>query len=270
MKKILFASCVMVVGLASMAQKLPPMPVVPPPPDPMAMNKNPGFVRATGGMIEIKTEGKSFLFADARKEKGGLSATINQMKSFCRIMFEVRDISPIAATYAEAKKLLSGNVGAVAVIVDGGADDPVLNVFPENRVSILNVTPLRKDATAMQYESRLHKELWRALCFAAGGAVSGMDRCVMNTILDPSDLDRLGCSMAGPVAVGGINQTAKRYGFGNKEVLAYISACKRGIAPKPANEAQQKIWDRVQKEKAEALKEPASPIKIKYDPKKGK
>lgn len=270
MKKLSIVMGCAMLGVVAWSQKMPPMPVVPPPPDPMKMNENPAFVNATGGMIEIKRDGSCFLFADARKEKGGLTSTVNQMKSFCRIMFEVKEVPSSVCSYAEAKKLLTKDVGAVAVIVDGDPDGPVLSAFPENRIAILNVTPLRKDATALQYESRLHKELWRALCFSAGGAVSGMDRCVMNTILDPADLDKLGCSMAGPVAVGGINQTAKRFGFGSKEVVAYISACKRGIAPKPANEAQQKIWDKVQKEKNEALKEPTSPIKIKYNPKKGR
>lgn len=239
--------------------------------DPMKMNENPKFVKATGGMVEINQPGSYFLFADARKERSDFSAVLTKMRETCRMEFKTRESKVEGCPYKVAASLLKEkDVGAVALVLEGAIEDPVLSVYPENKISILNVTPLKSGVSADLFAERLQKELWRAMCFAAGGASSGIDMCVMNTVLDVKDLDGLQCLMAGPVAVGGINRTAKRYGFGRHYVMPYRSACMKGIAPEPANEAQRAIWDLVMKEKKEATKEPTSPIKIKFDPKRGK
>ena len=263
--------CVAVCGAAVFAMaQMPPMPVVERR-DPMEMNKNPKFVKATGGMIEISQPGKCFLFADARKEKSDLTPALGKMREACRMTFVVREEKVEGCAYKAGVNLLKGDdVGAVAIIRDGAEDEPVLSAYPENKICVLNVTPLKAGASDSVYRDRLEKELWRAMCFAAGGASSGIDQCVMNTVLAPADLDTIPCLMAGPVAVAGINRTAKRYGFGRHYVMPYRSACLKGIAPKPANEAQEAVWNQVMKQKKEATKEPSAPIKIKFDPKQGR
>lgn len=258
-----------VASLAAFANN-PLLPVAPRN-DPMKMNENPKFVKATGGMVEISQPGTAFVFADARAAKSDISSVLAKMRDICRMEFVTRETKVDGCPYKQAKALLDDkSVGAVALVREGAADEPVLSSYPEDKVCVLNVTPLKVGADDKLYSERLEKELWRAMCFAAGGCSSGVDQCVMNTVLSRKDLDDIPCLMAGPVAIGGIGRTAKRYGFGRHYVMPYRSACMKGIAPKPANEAQEAIWNLVMKEKKEATKEPTAPMKIKFDPKKGR
>ena len=103
------------------------------------------------------------------------------------------------------------------------------------------------------------------MCFAAGGTNSGTPYCVMRTVLSPADLDAIETMTASPNATGGISNGYKKFGFGYIRKSTYMGACRQGWAPAPTNEYQKAIWDRVNKERAEATKNPTNPMKIKFD-----
>jgi len=55
----------------------------------------------------------------------------------------------------------------------------------------------------------------------------------------------------------------KALGVKPAEKTTYRKACREGWAPAPTNEVQQAIWDKVHQI-------PANPMKIEFDPKKGR
>ena len=274
MRKVIFTT-VSIACLAAVGQMMPPSPQEALASRPQVdLNKNPRFVKATGGLITIKKPGSSFLFADACgiKDEEVLSDVLATITKTSRIPAECKPFEYKGGCAFKAAKeaLASGKYGAVAFAYAGKEDEPVLVDFPEDRVCLLNVTPFKKGVDAGKYSKRLESELWRAFCYAAGGANSGLSACVMRPIFKPEDLDVLECRMASPGALQGVVNSAKKYGFGSSQQTTYVSACRAGTAPEPTTPEQKAVWDRVAKEKAEAMKEPTKPMKIKFDPKKGR
>jgi hypothetical protein len=60
-----------------------------------------------------------------------------------------------------------------------------------------------------------------------------------------------------------INENLQALGMASERKVPYVKACKEGWAPAPTNEFQKAIWDKVHST-------PKNPMKIEFDPKKGK
>ena len=239
--------------------------------DMMHLNNIPEFVKATGGIVEVKTAGTAFLFVDATKERVDFSNAMAKMREQCLIPFEVKYVShKEGCLYNAARSMLDlKKHGALVYIYDGAADEPTLVAYPENRITILNVTPLRV-GDANRFRGRYIKELWRALCFAAGGATTGVPMCVMKAVLSVDDLDEMKCAMASPPATSGITQAAPKYGFMTISQMTFYDALKNGYSLKPTNDVQRAVAEKAKKDREEALKNPSKPMKIKFDKKQGK
>lgn len=226
------------------------------------------YMRISGGMLEVTLPGKPFVFVDMRADTNvDVRATAWKVGNSSRIRSEYMRSVDSAKPYDVAKKLCDAGVaGAVTVIYDGDATDPILVAYPENRTSLVNVTPIKSS----NYEKRLIREMWRGYAYAAGGTSSPTDMCVMQQVLSLADLDAIQCDMAYPGVTGQIVNNAGKFGFAKIMKGSYRGACKQGWAPPPTNEYQRAIWEATQKEKAEATKEPTAPLKIKFDKNKGK
>lgn len=236
--------------------------LTPPPDRPISLSKSKVLLKRTGGFLTRRLPGASFVFADLRIVPSFPEDEIKAIQESCQIPVERqvikdRNKSPIQV----ATELLQNTqkVGGVAVLFNGAANQPVLTVFPENRITLINVTPLADKVSQQVYQDRLIKEMWRAISYTAGGTSSSTPYCVMQTILQPSDLDTLKCSMANPEVTGQISNNAKRFGFGTIITSTYRSACKEGWAPAPTNEYQRAIWERVKSDKERG---PTNGIKI--------
>ena len=81
-------------------------------------------------------------------------------------------------------------------------------------------------------------------------------------IFEISDLDHVGEFIPGDTAENCRKLLAKR-GVYPKRYVTYRAACIRGWAPAPTNAAQKAVWDKVR-----AI--PKNPMKIEFDPKKGR
>lgn len=221
------------------------------------------MVRATGGWISRTTEGAHILLADARADTTDIESVRKEMEDMCRIPVRVGKaktggVSP----YADAISLVSRDVGLVVFAYEGAADAPALSVYPENRVALVNVTPLMAGVDRAKGLGRIERELWRALVYVGGGLLSTMPS-VMRPVFSPKDLDGIECRMANPMETAMINMCAGATGLARIQRTTYRNACRQGWAPQPTNEFQQAIWDEVRQL-------PSKPIKIEFDPKKGK
>lgn len=226
------------------------------------------FMRMSGGYLEVTLPGKPFMFLDLRKDLSvGISDFTKGIGNSSRILTDYSHAEMMATPYQSGRFLIdSGKAAAVAVVYEGDVNDPVLVAYPENRMATINVTPLKHS----NYAKRLERELWRAYVYAAGGTTSPTEMCVMQPVLTLKDLDEIQCDMAFPGMTGQIVSHASKYGFAKIMKGTYRGACKMGWAPPPTNDYQKAIWESVKKEKAEATKEPTSPMRIKFDKKKGK
>ena len=168
--------------------------------------------------------------------------------------FSIRDLS------TKAKEL---GAGSVVFIVD----DPTLPmslVSIETRAGLVNVAALAADnPNPALLTRRTCKMIGRVSMLASGGAESSSPTSDLQPVTNLKELDiNEGQGDEVYVMMGVISGMAKA-GVTAERRMTYLQACKAGIAPEPTNAVQKAIWDEVRKL-------PEKPIKIEFDPKKGK
>jgi len=160
-----------------------------------------------------------------------------------------------------ASEVMKSMKGSVAIFLIDDAKQPMSLVAMEERWAILNVSKLvEKQTPDSAKELRLRKELSR-ICKALFSGVS----------IEPNSKavqcgDDITSGTTEPIdahALITIIRGMPSYGLIAPKTVPYYRACQEGWAPEPTNDVQKSIWDKVH-----AV--PATPMKIEFDPKKGR
>ena len=137
-----------------------------------------------------------------------------------------------------------------------------LAIFPESFKAVVNVKALAADgASASVVEERVGKELVRAGLFLMGSGYA-MYNCFAMPVTSLSELDALTARAPTPETMLHL-RGMRRIGVKEIRFATYRQACREGWAPQPTNDVQKAIWDEVH-----TL--PKNPMKIEFDPKKGR
>ena len=156
-------------------------------------------------------------------------------------------------------------IGADVVIFLTECDqcETMMLAAPEGAWSMVNALSVCKGAGNDDIKkSRMVKMTERGFYCAAGAMNSQYPNSLMSAVSKPTDLDKL--STEPPVDV--ITRTLESLssiGVTQQIYSTYKKACEEGWAPPPTNDVQRAIWDKVH-----AI--PANPMKIEFDPKKGR
>lgn len=164
------------------------------------------------------------------------------------------------------KAVIGGAEGAkIAIEIVDDTESPVLTAYPEDYRARVNIAKLDSNLKGQALEkffvSRCRKELLRAFCFACGAGGSQYPDNIM-AIGPISDLDLCDEFIPGDTADRCVVRLF-RIGVTPTRFVSYARACQQGWAPAPTNDVQKAIWDKVH-----AV--PATPMKIEFDPKKGR
>ncbi len=195
----------------------------------------------------------------------GKVSIVNQQKRIPDL-----DCSAVAARFAEATRCnIVADDGANAVVKLYVIDDPkepVVLLAPEDHWGRLNIAKMVGDLPSERarerfFASRARKMMLKSLSLLIGGGSSQFPGNVMN-VATIRDLDQ--CQESIPIDMAD-NYIAylKAIGVTQAEKTTYRKACREGWAPAPTNDVQKAIWDKVH-----AV--PATPMKIEFDPKKGR
>ena len=237
--------------------------------DPAVVAKINKAIEDQGGMVSSVVTGKVVRFVNAQR-----SVPAQVFTNFCQRVgacciaapMEIGDATVLAGRdpLALVKSVSRmDRTGAVIAFVEA-KDFPSMLIAPENAWGIVNVKALKADKPSQEVLlSRVEKELWRVLCGTLGGFNSQMGPCLMRTVRNNADLDRLKARQLGPDATMKTMEGVEKLGIEQIQHASYQQAVEEGWAPKPANEKQQAIWDKVHKT-------PTAGLEIKFDPKKGK
>ena len=142
--------------------------------------------------------------------------------------------------------------------------DATLMVAPEQCWAVVNTKLLSSDSpTESVLADRAQKEIWRALAIILGASNSSIQPCVMHQVNSLGDLDAIRTKVPCPEPFTMMGMVANHLGIGRVMKASYRRACEEGWAPAPTNDVQKAIWDQVH-----AV--PKNPMKIEFDPKKGK
>jgi len=224
------------------------------------------MMRRYGGYIDQRQpDSGKFVFVNAQGTVPNAAWT-NQYEiisdAFSVELAEARhdgEVTP--ANAAETVKKSGGNAGVVVVDQQGL---PSLLIAPEAGWGIVNVGALKADNPAAdKLAHRVRREIWRGFAMVAGSPNTEWPQCLLGSICSLSDLDNIQSEAVSPEPASKIQKHLLRLGIKPFKRVTYKQACREGWAPPPANEFQKAIWDEIHKL-------PEKPMKIEFDPAKGK
>jgi len=158
----------------------------------------------------------------------------------------------------------TAETGVTVEVVDD-LSKPTLAAFPEDFMATVNIAKLsdglKGGAVEKFFAPRCRKEILRGFCFACGCGGTQFPNNILS-IKKISDFDLVGEFIPGDT-VATLYPRLATVGVTPTAYVTYAKACREGWAPPPKNPKQQKIWDRVHSI-------PKTPMKIEFDPKKGR
>ena len=233
-----------------------------------ALAVNEEFLRETGGYIIKDDPGNGLvLIANAQKRlpEDKISKPVSYMRFHAKMSIDIKTVDEAKAATPSAKS--AGSLGATIVVFvkdDAKSESPIL-VSPDEFWAVVNVAALDVDKPGDEILAlRTRKAINRAICLVCGAGGSQYP----NTLVGPfkngiKDYDRFSNEGLPPDVFTRMQHYLKTFDVRPIFRTTYANACQQGWAPAPTNEFQKAIWDKVH-----AV--PATPMKIEFDPKKGR
>ena len=223
-----------------------------------AGNEDPGFLR-------MPQKGPSILVWDART-----NASERVLKRFLKSNDPTRLGAPGLAiatlrepfygdVFQSACEKLSKRDTAMVVAIFNGGERPRLSVFPEDRIGLINADRF----ASVLLDKILLREIWRTIGFTGGTGYAPYRGCVMQPAFNDTDIAALMGDVLQPMTLQPFRKFEDRFGMKRTRMVPYELACEQGWAPAPTNAAQKAVWDKVHAA-------PKTPMKIEFDPKKGR
>jgi len=139
---------------------------------------------------------------------------------------------------------------------------PISLVSMEGRWAMINIAHISEGTTEAEIlKKRTLREFQRTLKALLTSVV--IDGDMAQIITKGNDLDDVKGGIITPQVIVEMLTGLPAWGITPDRTSTYKKACKQGWAPAPTNEYQKAIWDRVHAA-------PKNPMKIEFDPKKGR
>lgn len=216
----------------------------------------------SGGIVEKPGSGKGmFLFADSTGEltEAMLFRDLNILNRTLKISPKI--IRCESVTVKSAKSKLMGLGGDAAVFIVNDIDLPRLITASEEGWAIVNIGKMKLDNPSTELlNKRITVEVIRGLAQIFGSGNSGLSMTAITSLKDIDELKHTGFPSS---AIKLCQTQMKKLGFEPKVTASYRVACRQGWAPTPTNDVQKAIWNQVHAT-------PKNPLKIEFDPKKGR
>lgn len=221
-------------------------------------------LKRTGGLVIPKDNGKRIAVVNScGAGTNAVGLLVKGSENLLHIPVKTFAAQPSGDTpYKAAKSYKGADIPAVIYIYSGEKDGPILTVYVEDAIATINAAPLKSTSEGIETD-RLCKELYRAYGLILGAYYSAKLPSVLSPAYSVGQIDNIPVKMFSPMHITAILHTAKILDLPVLRPTTYAAACRMGWAPPPTNDVQRVIWD-----KEHAV--PANPIKIEFDPKKGK
>ncbi len=216
-----------------------------------------------GGDVKIKGKGYVSVI-DCRKDRGVHVCQDGIAKIKDLFSIEIREFKGVPFEFTNAKSQLENTRGNAAVFIIDDPNLPISLAAPEEKWTLLNVARMNAiGSDADKLESRTSKLFVRQCCFILGSDKEKSTETCFYPAFSVDDIDKiqsLDVTMSAFMAIG---EVLGRLGIEPIEIVSYQDTCEMGIAQPPTNDVQRAIWDKVY-----AI--PKNPMKIEFDPKKGR
>lgn len=223
----------------------------------------PDYITRSGGLAKLSGKGYVAVI-DCRKE-GSTNDFLKGVQYVSSLFgIKISNFNGQPFSLMNTSSQLEKSKGNVAVFIADDISLPIALSAPEEKWAMVNAARINVDnPPLLVFQKRLSLLFIRQCCRVLGGdETPGKDTC-FHSVFSIKDLDAItsyditmGPEMAIPEAM-------KLRGIEKIEYGTYEEACMMGIAPAPTNDVQKAIWDKVHSI-------PKNPMKIEFDPKKGR
>ena len=222
-------------------------------------------LKRTGGIVRKENSAKgAFAILNAQ--------TIVSEKEIKPILEQIEKTLLVNTIFTKANDVTVENVesqikaagGTVGTAIVDSKELPTFIAAPETGWTVINVSKLAKGCTDKSVlASRVRKEVMRSLAFTTGCIYTTVADPLMRDVTKPGDIDALPSEEFGFEIINRFMVSAPLYGLKPWYQTTYKKACEEGWAPTPTNDVQKRVWDKVHAA-------PKAPMKIEFDPKKGR
>jgi len=224
-------------------------------------------LKKTGGFIDVEARGVSVAVLDGRQKPGGAAvqfADVFGPLSKTNVKAERAPLGAGTNAVDAALSFLKAQNAAYAIAIVEDAALCGLTVMPEDRIAVVNATRFKDGGgDVLKPEVRIHKEIWRALGFVSGIGYAPFPNDVLQPVFSVKALDGLEYQVMQPMNFQKMYSTLSKFGVTRNRRVPYRVAVQEGWAPQPTNDYQKAVWNEVH-----AV--PKTPMKIEFDPKKGR
>lgn len=208
------------------------------------------MMEKTGGLLE--KEGTGRIVVINAQDKISQDKIVERVEYFNKAIRVKIDVEK--GTWKFGDKVPRGANAAIFIVNDSSL--PLSLIALEEQWGLLNVAKLDKD-------SRFNKALVRIFISTLGAGVSQFKGSPMQTVTKVEDLDKLHGDGIAFDSMQSIMRNLQNLGVTQARKTTYRRACMEGWAPSPTNQYQKAVWEEVHAT-------PKSPMKIEFDPKKGR
>lgn len=225
------------------------------------------YMRVFGGDILRPNSRKgsiAIINAQSKVPRDELEKPIKAISDNFAYAISVTNINVQISSFEDIRKARKDSGATLAVVVCNNTDMPALFAAPEECWSAVNVGCLGDACTKPVYlAARTRKEIIRSLSLVCGGWCSRFPESLLSAIKSADELDEFPDRKIPFDVIQRFQPYLEKLGVTPAEYASYLDAIEEGWAPAPTNEYQKAIW-----EKVHAV--PANPMKIEFDPKKGR
>lgn len=208
------------------------------------------MMEKTGGILEKPGTGRVVVVnAQSKFAFSDIESQVKKCNGAIRVKIDVEN-----GAWKFGDKVPAGANVAVFVVNDPAL--PISLVAMEEQWGVLNVAKL-------EGKSRFNKALARVMISTLGAGVSQFKGSPMQTVTNANDLDKLHSEGITFDALQAIMRNLQNLGVTQSRKTTYRRACMEGWAAQPTNSYQMAVWDEVHSI-------PENPMKIEFDPKKGR
>ncbi len=221
----------------------------------------------SGGLVYTQATGRHICIVNAQKTASpeDLQKAVDAVIVHLHMPFAIMSVGKKSGAddaISHAKK--DDSVGAIVVFdEDQGPEQQWIRKDDAFGVYRVNMAVLKRGAGKTLLADRLRKMVWRSLAWTVGLEAGGGPSSILDRAATLKDLDAISALTPGPLQHNAMVDRLEKREVRMIKVGTYRTACMQGWAPAPTNDVQRAIW-----EKVHAI--PAKPMRIEFDPKRGR
>ena len=212
-----------------------------------------------GGFVKKPGTGEGhilFVNANSKISTKSLDNAAKKISEELRVQYKIHNVDQVSLN--QGASILKNQKATAGVFLVSDESLPMLVTVPDQRYAFINTSLISNLS-----ENKIQTCIARALCLICGAGNRASTGHLLSPISDEKDFDKIQLKHIPGDVLLTVQGFLRDSGIKTFQVRTYRQACAEGWAPQPSNEWQKAIWDKVHAT-------PKNPMKIEFDPKKGR